>query len=241
MAENARNLSEEPAFRSKSIKYWALDDRPREKMLLKGSEALSDAELLAIILGSGSQSESAVELSKRILGSVGYDVAELSRLYPADLMKFKGVGEAKAINIVAALELGKRRQKNDGLKRKVISQSSHAFEILQPMLADRPYEEFWIITLSRANKVKRLHCVGEGGVEGTVADPKKIFRMALDDYASNIILCHNHPSGNLKPSDSDIKLTQKCVEAGKVLDLRVMDHIIVGQTGYYSFADNGMI
>lgn len=241
MSVKPRIKAEEPAFKPRSIKNWAEEDRPRERMLLKGSGSLSEAELLAIVIGTGSQSESAVDLAKRILASVSNDVAELSKLSPADLMKFKGVGEAKAINIVAAIELGKRRQKSDGLKQKVITHSKHAFDIMLPVIGYLPYEEFWIITLSRANKVKRLHCISEGGVEGTIADPKKIFRIALDDYASNLILCHNHPSGNLKPSDSDIKLTRKCKEAGTFLDLNVIDHLIISQAGFYSFADNGMM
>ena len=241
MSQKMRSKASEPDFKPRSIKDWAEEDRPRERLLLKGSGSLSEAELLAIVIGSGSQSESAVDLAKRILASVSNDVAELSKLSPADLMKFKGVGEAKAINIVAAVELGKRRQKSDGLKQKVIKESKQAFEIMLPVIGYLTYEEFWIITLSRANTVKRLHCISEGGVEGTVADPKKIFRIALDDYASGIILCHNHPSGNLKPSDSDIKLTRKCREAGSFLDLNVIDHLIVSQAGYYSFADNGML
>jgi len=225
----------------KSIKNWAEEDRPREKMFLKGPDALSESELLAIIMGSGSQSESAVELAKRILASVSNNVAELSRLGIPELMKFKGIGHAKAITIIAAIELGKRRQKSEFLHRKTISSSRDAFEIMQPILGYLTYEEFWIITLSRSNKVKRTLCISEGGVEGTVADPKKIFKLALDDNASSVILCHNHPSGALVPSEGDKKITRKCKEAGAFLDLQVIDHLIIANNEYFSFADNGML
>jgi len=225
----------------KSIKEWAEEDRPREKLFLKGAGALSESELLAIIMGSGSQSESAVELAMRILSSVSNNVAELSRLGIPELMKFKGIGQAKAITIVAAIELGKRRQQSEGLQRKTITASRDAFEIMQPLLGYLAYEEFWIITLNRSNKVKRTHCISEGGVEGTVADPKKIFKLALDDNASSVILCHNHPSGGLTPSETDKKITRKCKEAGIFLDLTVLDHLIIAGNEYFSFADNGIL
>jgi DNA repair protein RadC len=229
------------ADQKKSIKDWAEEDRPREKLFLKGPDALSESELLAIIMGSGSQSESAVELAKRILASVSNNVAELSRLGIPDLLKFKGVGQAKAITIIAAIELGKRRQKSEVLLRKTVTSSRDAFEIMQPILGYLTYEEFWIITLSRSNKVKRTLCISEGGVEGTVADPKKIFKLALDDNASSVILCHNHPSGALVPSEGDKKITRKCKDAGAFLDLQVIDHLIIANNEYFSFADNGIL
>jgi len=223
------------------IKSWAEDDRPREKLLLKGKSALSDAELIAILLGSGSRNESAVDLAKKILNDVGDNLIELSKLSISDLMKFKGIGEAKAISIIAALEFGKRRREAEALEKKIISSSRDAFEILQKDTSDKPYEEFWILLLNRGNKVLGKACVGEGGMSGTVVDPKKIFKIAIENNAAGIILCHNHPSGSLKPSDSDIKLTRKIKEAGLNLDISVLDHIIIGEEKYYSFADEGML
>ncbi|HSV87266.1 MAG TPA: DNA repair protein RadC [Bacteroidales bacterium] len=225
----------------KSIKEWAEQDRPREKLFLKGPGALSESELLAIIMGSGSRSESAVDLAMRILASVSNNVAELSRLSISDLTKFKGVGPAKAITIVAAIELGKRRQQSEILQRKTITSSRDVFEIMQPLLGYLTYEEFWIITLNRSNKVKRTICISEGGIEGTVADPKKIFKLAIDDNASSVILCHNHPSGALIPSENDKNITRKCKEAGTFLDLKVIDHLIIANNEYFSFADNGVL
>jgi DNA repair protein radc len=223
------------------IKSWAEDDRPREKLVLKGKVALSDAELLAILLGSGSRNETAVDLAKRILKHTGDNLIELSKLSISDLMKFKGIGQAKAITIIAALELGRRRREAEALDRKIISSSSDAYEILQKEVSDKPYEEFWVLLLNRSNKVLRKVCIGEGGMSGTVVDPKKIFKIAIENNAACIILCHNHPSGNLKPSDSDIKLTKKIKEAGNNLDISVLDHVIIGDEKYYSFADEGIL
>jgi len=225
----------------KGIKNWAVDDRPREKLMLKSRKALTDAELLAIIIGSGSVNESAVELSKRILGSVSNNLAELSKMEVNELVRFKGVGNAKAINIIAALELGRRRRLGEGLRRRSITSSRDAFEIIQPVIGDLAYEEFWIITLNRGNLVKRSICISEGSVAGTVADPKKIFKMALEDNASAIILCHNHPSGLVKPSANDNMVTKKCQESGKFLELPILDHIIVAGEKYFSYADEGLL
>ncbi len=208
-------------------------------MMLKGKESLSDAELIAILIGSGNRKESAVELSRRILSSVSDNLTELSRMSVKDLMKFKGIGDAKAITIVAALELGKRRRSAEILQRRSIRSSKEAFESIYSLASDLSYEKFWIILLDQAQQILRIVEISEGGITGTVADPKKIFRLALENGATNLILCHNHPSGQLKPSQADSQLTQKIVYAGKLLDINILDHIIVGRDDYYSFADNG--
>jgi len=224
-----------------SIKDWAKDDRPREKLLIKGKGALSDAELLAILIASGNRHESAVELSKRILQSLGNNLNKLAKLSVNDLMKFKGIGQAKAISIIASLELGRRRRSSDVLEKDKIEGSKDAFQILQLKLEDMPHEEFWVMLLNRANKVIDTKLVGRGGVSSTVVDSKVIFSFALESLASAIILAHNHPSGNLKPSNSDIRLTKKIVDAGKIMEVPVLDHIIVGDNDYFSFADEGLI
>lgn len=225
----------------RGIKSWAEDDRPREKMLKKSQKALSDAELLAIIIGSGSTTLSAVELAREILSGVNNNLSELARLTVTELMRFNGIGEAKASNITAAMELGRRRRHSEGLEKRFMRSSRDAFEIIDPIIGDMIYEEFWLILLNRGNKVQRTICVSEGSISGTVADPKKIFKMALDNYAAAIVLCHNHPSGQVQPSMPDQRLTAKCKEAGKFLDLPVLDHIIVGNNKYFSFADQGLI
>lgn len=225
-----------------SIKNWAEYDRPREKLMLKGKSVLSDAELIAILINSGNNEESAVELSQRILRSANDNLIELSKLGINDLIKnFKGIGEAKAISIIAALELGKRRRSSDVLDKKKISSSKEAFEVMQSYVADIQHEEFWIIMLGRNNKIIKILCVSEGGTAGTVVDPKKIFKLALENNASSLILCHNHPSGAIKPSEADIKITSKIKKAGEMLELNVVDHIIVGDENYFSFADEGIL
>jgi len=224
-----------------SIKDWANDDRPREKLLIKGKGALSDAELIAILIASGNRDESAVELSKRILQSLGNNLNRLAKLSVNDLIKFKGIGEAKAISIIASLELGRRRRTADVLEKDKIGGSKDAFQILQLKLEDLPHEEFWIVLLNRANKVIDTKLVGRGGVSSTVVDSKVIFSFALESLASGIILAHNHPSGNLKPSNSDIRLTKKLVDAGEIMEVPILDHIIVGDNDYFSFADEGLI
>lgn len=225
----------------KGIKTWAVDDRPREKLITKSHQVLSNAELLAIIIGSGSSDQSAVELSKSILNSVSNNLAELARLGIPDLMKFKGIGQAKASNIVAVMELGRRRRSADGLLNSKITASRDAFEIIFPIIGDLNYEEFWIITLKNGNHLHRTLRVSEGGVGATIADPKKIFRLALENNAAAIILCHNHPSGNINPSKSDINVTKKCIEAGKSIEMPVLDHIIVANDTYFSFGDQGLL
>lgn len=226
---------------NQSIKYWSEEDRPREKLMLKGKSALTDAELIAILIGSGTASISAVDLSRMMLQSVNNNLIELSKMTVTDLQRFKGIGQAKAISIVAALELGKRRRSAGGLQRKQITNSHDMFEYLQITISDEPYESFWIVLLNRANHIIKPLKISDGGMTGTVADPKRIFKAVLDHNAASLILCHNHPSGNVKPSDSDVKLTNKLIKAGELLDVAVMDHIILGDDKYYSFRDEGMM
>ena len=223
------------------IKNWAEEDRPREKLQLKGKNSLSDAELIAILLGSGNRSESAVDLAKRILLTAGDNLIEVSKMGINDLMGFSGIGEAKAITLIAAMELGKRRNESEVLAKEKIGNSRDAFEIFQSVMGDQPYESFWIILLNKANKVIRKCIISEGGVSGTVVDPKKIFKIALDQHASSIILGHNHPSGNIQPSEADQKITKKIRDAGFMLDVAVLDHLIIGDDKYYSFADEGTL
>lgn len=225
----------------RSINAWAEEDRPREKMLLKGRYALSDAELIAILLGSGSRGESAVELAQRILASVDNNLQDMGKRSPAELQRFKGVGEAKAVVIAAALELGRRRQLSDLRERPRISSSRDAFQIIAPLLADLHHEEFWLLLLNKANEVLTRERLSIGGQAGTVADVKMVFKTALDARATALIAVHNHPSGHLKPSEADIELTRKLREAGNVLDLPLLDHLIVSERGYYSFADEGRL
>jgi DNA repair protein RadC len=222
------------------ITQWAEDDRPREKLLLKGKATLSDAELLAILLGSGTVSVSAVDLAKQILGAANNNLHELAKLSLKDLMKFKGIGEAKAITIISALELGRRRKDSEPKKREKIIVSSDVYDLMRPYLWDAPREEFWVVLLNRANEVIRTEKMSEGGVAGTVVDPKLIFKTALDHLASALILVHNHPSGNLKPSQADLQLTKQLKEAGKFLEINVLDHIIFTDNGFYSFIDEGI-
>jgi DNA repair protein RadC len=224
----------------KGIRSWAEDDRPREKLLMKGKSALSDAELIAILIGSGSAEETAVDLSKRILQSLNNQLSELAKLTVKDLIKFKGIGEAKAISIIAALELGRRRKDSEPEKRIKITDSQTAFDTIYAHLGDLNHEEFWVIFLNRANQVIGKQNVSKGGVSGTVVDPKVVFKMAVQFPASAIILAHNHPSGNLKPSQADHQLTRKLKEAGKALDIPVLDHLIIGDHNYFSFVDEGV-
>jgi DNA repair protein RadC len=224
-----------------SIKNWADDDKPREKLLVKGRSVLSDAELLAILIGSGNRNESAIELCKRILNKSENNINELAKLTVNDLMKFKGIGEAKAISIIAALELGRRRKQEDVLEKKAVTSSKQAYEIIKPVLEDLPHEEFWIILVNQANKVINKHLIGRGGIAETTADVRIIFKLALENLASGVILSHNHPSGNLTPSQSDINLTNKIKEASTLFNISILDHIIIGDSNYYSFRDEGIL
>jgi DNA repair protein RadC len=225
----------------KSIKDWSDDDRPREKLLLKGASVLSNAELIAIIIGSGSRKESAVELSKNILGAYNHRFSELNQLSIKQLMNFNGIGEAKAISIMAALEIGKRRSFEKKKEQIKISSSIEIFDILKPIYFDLIHEEFHITLLNRANIVISTHCISKGGIHGTVADPKIIFKKALIENCSGMILSHNHPSGNTNPSQSDLALTKKIVKAGKLLDITILDHLIITNEKYYSFADHNQM
>ncbi len=228
-------------YKKLSIKNWALEDRPREKLLAKGISSLSNAELIAILIGSGSKDESAVELSKIILNKVKNNLNELGKLTVNDLQSNKGIGEAKAITIIAALELGRRRKLADILIKNKITSSKDVFELFQQIIGDLPYEEFWILLLNRSSKIIDKRKISQGGTSGTVIDVKLILKDAIEKLATSIILCHNHPSGNTQPSDKDISITTKLKEAAKVMDIPVLDHIIITDSSYYSFADEGML
>ena len=222
------------------ITNWSEDDKPREKLMLKGKSALSDAELIAILIGSGSRSESAVDLSKRILASVDNNLNALGKLSISQLMTFKGIGEAKAISIIAALELGRRRRSEDALELKKVTSSKVIFEIMQPIIGELPHEEFWIIYMNNSNKVISKSQLSKGGIIGTLVDVRIVFKTALEMGATALILCHNHPSGTLVPSDADKQITRKLKLAGESLEIKVLDHLIVTEASYFSFADEGI-
>ena len=228
-------------YKKLSIKEWAVEDRPREKMLVKGIRSLSEAELVAILIGSGNLDESAVEVSRRILASVNNNLNELGKKTINDLRKFKGIGEVKAITIMAALELGRRRKESEPDEKPKIVTSANAADIFKPLLSDLPHEEFWVLLLNRNNLVIDKMMVSQGGLSGTIIDVRIILKMALDKLACSIILCHNHPSGNLIPSEADKEITRKIKEAGKHMDIPVFDHLIIGNDAYFSFADEGLI
>lgn len=223
------------------IKAWAEEDRPREKLLLKGKNALSNAELIAILIGSGSRKQTAVELSKEILNQSGNNLNKLGKCTIADLMEFKGIGEAKAISIIAALELGRRRKATEAPVLDQIVSSYQAYQYILPYLEDLQHEEFWVICLNKRNVVLKCYPISRGGLDSTIIDVKFIFATAIKEVANSIMLFHNHPAGAPHPSNADIKETRKIVEAGLLLDIKVLDHIIVGDNKYYSFADNGLI
>jgi len=221
------------------IKDWALEDRPREKLLQKGISSLSDTEIIAILLGSGTRNESAVELSKKILKTAKNNLNELGKLGIADLTKIKGIGEAKAITIMAALEIGRRRKLSEIINKKKITNSNDIFELFQPIIGDLPYEEFWILLLNRSNKIIEKYKISQGGISGTVIDTKIILKNAIEKLASSMILCHNHPSGNRMPSSADDQITQKLKAGADLIDVSVLDHIIIANTEFYSYADEG--
>jgi len=223
------------------IKHWSPEDRPREKLLLKGTSALSDAELIAILIGTGSGKFSALDLAKRILDGAEHQLPMLAKMTAKDLTRINGIGPAKAITIVAALELGRRRKETDIREKPKVGSSREAYDVICGDLMDLPHEEFWVLLLNRANRLIRKQRVSEGGVSGTVADPKVIYKAALDHLASGIIVVHNHPSGNRTASQSDIDLTKKLREAGKFLEIQMLDHLIVCGPKYFSFADEGML
>lgn len=223
------------------ITEWAESDRPREKLLEKGNTALSDAELVAILIGSGTVSMSAVDLSREILASVQNDLHRLSLLTLKDLQKFKGIGEAKAITIVSALELGRRRKEQDMVQKPRVMSSQNAYDLLRSDMHYLPHEELWVLLLNRSNFVIKKQKVGQGGVNETIADTRIVFKLAIEHLASSILIAHNHPSGNLKPSKSDEELTWKFKEAGRLLDIPLVDHLIITDNGYFSFADEGCL
>lgn len=224
-----------------SIKNWAEADRPREKLLNHGRSVLSDAELIAILIGSGTQSLSAIDVGKNILSGVNNDLNHLAKFSVKELMKFRGIGQAKAISIIAALELGRRRKESAVQEKPKIVSSQDAYELLKSVMLDLHHEEFWVIMLNRANRVIRMKRISSGGISGTVADVKIIFKEAIDQMASALILAHNHPSGNRNPSEQDVRLTKKMKESGLLLDIPVLDHIIFAEDKYYSFADEAML
>lgn len=230
-----------PTLPNMPITAWAEDDRPREKLMALGRQALSDAELIAILIGSGTPKESAVSLSQRILDGVGKNLNDLGKSSIAELMKFKGIGEAKAITIAAAMELGRRRQVSDLPERPEIRGSRDAYQILSPLLMDLPHEESWVLFLSKKNKVIGKSKLSIGGTDATIMDAKIVFRKALEGMAAAIIVAHNHPSGTLRPSQADIDLTKKLKAVGEAIGLPLVDHLIITDAGYFSFLDEGLI
>ncbi|MCI2229792.1 DNA repair protein RadC [Polaribacter sp. MSW13] len=226
---------------NRSIKSWAVDDRPREKLLAKGKTTLSDAELIAILIGSGNKQESALALAKRILQSVNGNINQLAKLSVQKLSAFKGIGNAKAIAIITALELGKRRQLETALEKPKITNSKEVFQLMQPIIADLEHEEFWGVFLNNANKVLTKYQISKGGLTATIVDIRLLFKKALELAAVSLIVCHNHPSGKLQPSNADKQLTQKMKQAGITLDIKLLDHLIITEKAYFSFADEGLI
>jgi DNA repair protein RadC len=223
------------------MRNWAEEDLPGQKMLLKGVNSLSDAELLAIIIGTGIKDNSSLEIAKQMLGFSDNNLNKFWRSDFSDLKKFTGIGEKRAIKLLAIFALARRRNESETMSQPKVVSSRDAFEIFHSLIGDLPYEEFWMLILSKANKVLKKVRISEGGVSGTVVDPKKIYKIALDHHSSSLILGHNHPSGNIQPSEADNKITKKIKDCGLLLDVAVLDHIIVGEDRYYSFADEGMM
>lgn len=224
-----------------SIKQWAKDDRPRERLLAGGCSSLSDAELLAILIGSGNRKETAVELSRRILGTYENSLNRLGKQTVREIMQFRGIGEAKAVTIAAALELGRRRKEEDVTEKPCIHSSRDVYTIMQPIMGDLMHEEFWILLLNRSNRLIEVLRTSQGGISGTVTDIRMILKNAIMHSASSMVLCHNHPSGNLKPSKADSEITKKMGEAARLMDVKVLDHIIMADRNYFSFADEGLM
>lgn len=238
MEERENPYQKLPSQSSLNIKSWAEEDRPREKFLTKGKSSLSDAELIAILIGSGNANLSAVDLAKLILNKAGNDLNRLAKMSIQDLMQFKGMGEAKAISIAAALELGRRKIDIEKETKPKISSSKQAYELMKPHLSDLPYEEFWVLYLNRANQLITKEIIGRGGISGVYVDKRLVMKQALQFMASSIVLIHNHPSGNLEPSQQDIKITIEIRDAGKMLEINVLDHLIFTDNGYFSFAED---
>lgn len=232
---------EETFIKHIPIKFLAEDDRPREKLLSIGRQNLSDAELLAIQIGFGTREETAIQLAQRVLNYYSNDLNQLAKSSVSELKKFKGIGEAKAINIASAFELGRRRNELERADKPKITSSLDAFKLLNKKLSDLPHEEFWILLLNRANSVVKMECTSQGGISGTVVDVRLILKPAIETLASGIILCHNHPSGQLKPSEQDVSLTKKIKESTRMMDINLLDHLIIGDQKYLSFADEGIL
>jgi DNA repair protein RadC len=228
-------------YKKLNIKDWALEDRPREKLLSKGARQLSDAELIALLIGSGNLNETAVELSRRMLTAVNNDLNELGRKTTDYYKTFKGIGEAKAVCIAAALELGRRRKEAEVFEKKKITGSHDAAQFFMPLLGDLQHEEFWILLLNRGNKIIDSFMISQGGIAGTVIDVRLILKKAIEQLASSLILCHNHPSGNTQASDADLQITHKIKQGAQLMDIAVLDHIIIGHNKYLSLADEGML
>lgn len=225
----------------KSIKTWSPDDRPREKMLNKGTSVLSDAELLAILIGTGTREESALDIARKILSSISYDLPSLGKMGMKDLIRFHGMGVAKAVTLLAAIELGKRQRAGEFKQVKKVRSSREVYERFLEHMNHLKHEEFWVMCLSRSQQVLSMNKIGEGGLSATIADPKKVFRIALENNAACIIVAHNHPSGNLQPSQEDNKLTNRLRENGNMMDCPLLDHLVVTDNGYYSYADEGAL
>jgi DNA repair protein RadC len=226
---------------SLKITDWAVNDRPREKLVQKGTASLSDAELLAILINSGTKDKSAVDLGRELLSMVNNNLNSLGKLGISDLTKLHGIGPARAVTIAAAMELGRRRRLSETPDMPQIKSSKDVADLINPILSDLAYEEFWILFLNRSNKVINMMKLSQGGVSGTVTDVRMVMKKAIEFLASGIIVCHSHPSGNLNPSESDTKITQKIKEAGNLMDIQLLDHLIISDKDYYSFADNGLI
>ena len=223
------------------MRYWAEDDLPSQKLLLKGNGSLSDAELLSIIIGSGVSGENSLDIAMKTLSICGNNLCQFWKLSVSDLQKIKGIGEKRAVKIAAMFALARRRNESEVIFKNKISKSQDAFEIFHSLMGDLPYEEFWLLLLNRANRVVKKVKISEGGISGTVVDPKKIFQICLEQHATSIILGHNHPSGTVTPSDADNKITKKIKDCGLLLDVAILDHIIVGDDRFYSFADEGAL
>jgi len=226
---------------SLKITDWAVEDRPRERLWTKGPSSLSDAELIGILIGSGTRNRSAVDLAHELLAMAGNSLCELGRLSAGEIRKIRGLGDAKAVIISAALELGRRRKMAEANENPQIRSSADVFNIISPLMEDLPHEEFWILFLNRANRVTGRMKISQGGVSGTVTDVRIVMKKAIETLASGLVICHNHPSGNNSPSDSDIRITQKIKEAGALMDIQLLDHLIITGKDYYSFADNGAL
>lgn len=224
-------------YENLTIRNWAVEDRPREKLIQKGVYSLSDVELIALLIGSGTKNSSAVEVARKILSHAGNSLEKMGKFTFTDLKKHKGIGQARAVTILAALELGRRRSASSTHEAEKINCSSDAFKLMHPILGDLVHEEFWILLLNRSHKIIAIKRISQGGITGTVTDIRMILKLALDNLATSIILCHNHPSGNLQPSDADISITQRINDSGNIMDIALLDHIIIGGSHYYSFAD----